>query len=131
MQPQLFQSVLCNMVQAGERRSLYKMARLLQCPLHVAMWPRLFFRLGCSGKKGRFSCPCNIWTMVQYSLPTPTSFSYTDLPYCDFLSPFFLCWNLCENKVLKIKNLLGLTLVCKVHLEKSPRRIFLNLKLQI
>lgn len=53
--------------------------------------------------------------------PAHSNFSCTDLTYFDYLSPLCLCWNLCEKKVLKIKNLLGLTLVYKVPLEKSPR----------
>lgn len=36
-----------------------------------------------------------------------------------------------KKKVLKNKNLLGITLVYKAPLEKSPRQIFPNLKLQI
>lgn len=92
------------------------MTRILQGPLHEGSMASAIFVIRLLWEEGKVLLSLQYLTMVQYSLPTPTSFSCTDLPYCDFLSPLCLCWNLCEKKVLKIKNLLGLALVYKVSL---------------
>lgn len=47
-------------MQVGERRSFCKMSRLLQSPLPETALYQLFLQLGCSGRKGRFSCSCRI-----------------------------------------------------------------------